>query len=380
MKVMFLMQDTGVIYGQERATIDLVAGLREAGQDPHVLLIGETRLRLARSMVRQALRDRELPHEVIDTDSRFSLSPIRRIRELLQQHRADVLHTQGYKANLHGGLAARWGRITPIVSTVHGWLCRPIRREQFYDWLDRRILRRFQRVVVLSRFYEQALLAAGIRAQRLCRIPSGLNLQDMDPTPPPDTGFTVGILGRLSYEKNHAMFLRAAARVCQDGTPACFLIAGDGPDRPEIERQVRALGLSNNVILPGYLSRSDFFGQVHVVVLTSRIENLPYTILEAMAWGRPVIATRVGGVSDLIDDQQTGLLIEPDDHEGLARAITRLAQDPGLRDRFACHARRKLEREFALSNMVTKHIALYEDLLNKAPQRVGTASSSSSAV
>jgi glycosyltransferase involved in cell wall biosynthesis len=362
MKIVFLMQDTGVIYGLERATLDLLAGLDQSGCSPHVLLIGETRMRLARSSLRRALRDQNISHEILNVNARFSPRLIRDIRTCLAAQGADVLHTLGYKANLHGGFATRWGRFLPIVSTVHGWLYLPDYRERFYAWLDRRILCRFRKVIVLSRFYERTLLAAGVSRDRLALIPSGLDVSGFRVTPPPESGLTVGMLGRLSFEKNHPMFLRAASAACKQGVPACYLVAGDGPDRPGIEDQIRDLGLADSVILAGYLSRDDFFGQAHIVVMTSRIENLPYTVLEAMAWGRPVIATRVGGLPDLIEDGRTGILVEPDDHHGLADAIRRVAQDPDLRTRLAENAREKLAAEFGYDLMIARHVALYNSL------------------
>jgi glycosyltransferase involved in cell wall biosynthesis len=119
--------------------------------------------------------------------------------------------------------------------------------------------------------------------------------------------------------------------------------------------------------LAGFMARDDFFQQAHVVVLCSNMENLPYTILEAMAWSRPVVATRVGGLPDLVDDGATGFLVAPDDAADLAGRLIRLANDGELRNKMGEMGRYKLESEFEVDQMVAKHLDVYQSLAPRKP-------------
>lgn len=361
MRIVLLLQDTGKVYGAERATIDLAAGLRAAGDDAQLLLVQETRLGPDARGLRDAIAARGLPHQSIPVDGRLSRALAEGIRSHVQAFGADVLHTTGYKADLHGGWAAGWGRRFPFVSTVHGWLFRPDAKEQFYGWLNVQALKRAGRVVALSRHYEQLLLERGLRRDRLVRIPSGLDPATCPQGPWPAAGgaYTIGLAGRLSEEKNHALFLRAARRALDAGARIRFLIAGDGPLEEELRGRIAAASLGAAVELAGFLPREAFLSRVDAVALCSRIENLPYSVLEAMAWSRPVLATRVGGLPDLVDHGVTGLLVPSDDEEALADAMARLAADPAAARRLGEAGRAKLAREFAPSAQVASHRALY---------------------
>ena len=361
MRILLLLQDTGKVYGAERATIDLAAGLQAAGDDPLLLLIHETRLGPDARGLRDAIAARGLPHRSVPVDGRFSRALVAGIRAAVREAGADVLHTTGYKADLHGGWAAGWGRRFPFVSTVHGWLFRPDLKEQFYGWLNVQALRRADRVVALSRHYEQLLLDRGVSRERLARIPSGLDPASCPTGPWPAEGapYTIGIAGRLSEEKNHALFLRAARCALDAGARIRFLIAGDGPLEQELRGRIAAAGLGAAVELAGFLPREAFLSRVDAVALCSRIENLPYSILEAMAWSRPVLATRVGGLPDLVDDGVTGLLVPPDEEQALADAMRRLASDPAASRRLGAAGRAKLEREFSPAAQIGAHRALY---------------------
>ena len=191
MRIAFLLQDTGAVYGAERATIDLAVGLKNTGVvRPHIMLIEETRCRLG-SALREALAGREIEFSAIPCGSAFSLPLVLNIRRRLRELNAQVLHAVGYKADVHSFLATKRAVEPKRVATVHGWLFRPDRKERFYSWLDARILGRFDAVIALSSHYRYMLLQEGIPAKQLHLIPSGLG---NDPKPEtrnlkPSTGF-----------------------------------------------------------------------------------------------------------------------------------------------------------------------------------------------
>jgi len=126
---------------------------------------------------------------------------------------------------------------------------------------------------------------------------------------------------------------------------------------------VGTLVLASSVELAGGMQRQDFFRRVDLLALCSRIENLPYVILEAMAWSRPVVATRVGGVADLVQPGENGLLVEDQDINGMATAIGRLLADSVHAQAMGRAGRRLLEQRFTLDRSVEAHRAMYEDMI-----------------
>lgn len=369
MKVAFLLQDTRTLYGAEQATVRLVAGLVAAGVDVRVLLLRETRLGPGASPLAEAL-GRAASTTDIPVQGRFSWSAVAAIREFAARERIDVLHSTGYKADSHAVLAARGGALFPVVSTVHGWLFRWNWKERFFQALNVAALRRCARVIVLSDFYERYLRRRGLGPLQLARIPSGVNADEIVPRAEarrlwetPGEPFTFGLLGRLSEEKNVALLLAAVRRLARDleASPRSWrvLIAGDGPLRDKLRRQIARTGLGDRVELAGWLPSADFFRRVHVLVQCSKVENQPMSVLEAMAWMRPTIATRAGGLPELVQDGETGRLVPLGRVRPLAAAMKECLVAPEKAHAAGLRARERLEREFPFERMVRDHAGLY---------------------
>lgn len=358
MRIAFLLQDTGRIYGAERATLDLARGLGSAGLSCAFWLIEESRLGLPQSDLKAAVQAAGLPCASLPVHSAFSRDLIRMLRGQVQNGHPDVVHTVGPKATVHAAWALK--ELVPLVTTVHGWLFRPDIKERFYEWLELRAFRRFDRVITLSRHYEQ-WLAARLGGTRVVRIPSGFDAEGMAPDTGP-TDMTFGMLGRLSWEKNHELFFRAARRFLDGGGRARFLAAGEGLERARLERLRAGLGLGEVMDMPGYLASSDFFRRVNVLVQCSRMENLPYSMMEAMARERPLIASRVGGMPELVEEGISGFLFEPGDEAALAGYMNKLAGDPEGAVRMGRAGRAKLEREFAPGLGIQNHLKLYREI------------------
>jgi len=368
MNLYFLMQDTGFIYGAERATLDLIRALKpDKSVRTHVLLIKENRLNNAPSNLCKELVVQGVSYDSIPVDGACSLSLIRAVRDRLVSCPDSVLHTVGYKADVHGVWASRAGRLFPVVSTVHGWLFRPDIKEQFYGWLNLQALKRADRIVALSSYYESYLIKRGIPAQRLCRIPSGLRPEEFSPDTNamslPTEPMIVGMMGRFSSEKNHAMLIRAAKRLKESSVPVRFVVAGTGPDWTSVQQLAEQQGVAHMFSWPGYMDTRTFFRDIEIMVMCSRVENLPYTILEGMACGRPVIATRVGGIPDLVQDGETGFLIPPDDDAALADKLAVCVRDRALVAHLGTGGRARLVKEFSMDRCLSLHLDMYASVL-----------------
>jgi len=363
MKTGFLIQDAPRMYGAPRVVLDLVVGLCRGGNvDVEVLLIEELRLGSYESPLLAALEREGIAHRSLPVGSAFSRSLLQDVRCHVQDAGIDIVHTIGPKATVHGYLALR-GSKAPLVSTMHGWLFRPDIKERLHEWLELQALKRFSRVIVLSRHYERLLTSKGIEKDRVVRIPTGFAADPGVPMKGHDV-FTVGMMGRLSSEKNHGMLLEAARILKEQGVTARFLVAGDGSERDAIAARVRSMGLEESVELLGYVSPTDFLKQVDVLALCSVMENLPYCILEAMERACPVVATRVGGLPDLVEDGVSGFLVGLNDAEEMAERIQWLAEDPEERFSMGDQARAKLQRDFNPEKNLQAHEKLYASLFS----------------
>lgn len=362
--VTFFLQDVPALYGAERVTLSLLSALRERGVAVDVLFIGETRLGAGADAFSRAAQQAGLPVRRLTVDRRFSLSLIGELRRHLKQRPGSILHTVGYKAHLHAVLASRG--VAASVTTIHGWLERRELKERCYEWLEVQALRHDEAVICLSRYYEEVLRQRGVRPERLHRIPTGLE-PVAQPTLAqasvwPDGPFTVALVGRLSSEKNHDVFLRAVARLRKSGVDVRGVLAGDGPEKSRVLARIRELGLTEMVQMIGYAPMAEVMPAVHAVCLCSHIENLPLSLMEAMAWQRPIVATRVGGIPDVVEDQITGLLVPDDDEEALANALQQLESNPVWAQKLGRAGRQRVEQEFIMPRCVDRHVELYRRL------------------
>jgi len=170
-------------------------------------------------------------------------------------------------------------------------------------------------------------------------------------------------VGRLSPEKGQIGLLEAFAAIQAQGIKAELVLVGDGPERFRIEKKVNELGLGPGVTLKGRLDEQTTLLEIatsDLLVLPSFIEGLPIVLMEAMALGVPVVATRVAGIPELITDEKEGLLFRPADWRDLAQKITRLLRDGALRQDLSRAARAKVEADFEIGCAVGPLLARFQ--------------------
>ncbi|MDZ7651165.1 MAG: glycosyltransferase [Burkholderiaceae bacterium] len=252
------------------------------------------------------------------------------------------------------------------------------------NWKHRATRRAFrptvQRWIALSSHIENYLRSSvGVPARRLTRICNGVDIERFQPlaggrtaisgSPFDDHSFClVGTVGRLQTVKDQTNLVRALAYAIGKSAGGRarlrLAIVGDGPQRAEVEAVIAATGMEPYVWLAG--ARDDIPSVVRgldIFALPSLAEGISNTILEAMACGLPVVATRVGGNPDLVHDGQTGLLVPPADPRALGEALLALLHEPAARRRLGQTARTVCERSFSLERMVADYAAVYDQLL-----------------
>ena len=291
-----------------------------------------------------------------------------------------IVHTRNIGA-LEVQLAAWLAAVPGRVHGEHGWDLADPDGSNWKHRLTRRAYRPVvQRWIALSSHIENYLLqAVGVRTSRLTRICNGVDTQRFRPvagdrasipgSPFNDTGLClVGTVGRLQTVKDQVNLVRAMAHAIGASAEARarlrLAIIGDGPQRADVEAAIGAAGLREHVWLAG--ARDDVacvLRGLDVFALPSLAEGISNTILESMASGLPIIATRVGGNPDLIDDGATGRLVPPSDPRALGDALLALFADPGAARRLGRAARVECERRFSLDRMVADYAAIYDQLL-----------------
>jgi glycogen synthase len=283
--------------------------------------------------------------------------------------RTDVLHAHafGYFPTWVGAAIRRW-RSIPLVITPHSDPGRGLPFSQLYhETVARATLRHADRVVVQSEVEARFLRGLAVPEHRLVRIPTGISLDDLSPMPRTASGTPVRFLtvGRLDTEqKGLTTLVRAAAALPPSVPIAVQFIGEDWGGLGEIRALAARLGVAERISVRTSVPRSSLleaYREADVFVLPSRFESFPRALLEAMAAALPVVATRVGGVPEMVAEGQNALLVPPDDPAGLAAALRTLAQDERMRDRFGRESRR-LAGAYDWSNILPRYLALFEEL------------------
>lgn len=315
------------------------------------------------------------------------LSPIHdliaavRLARILRDVRPAIVHTHTAKAGAVGRLAALVaGRPRPVVvHTFHGHVLRgyfgPVGSRAFRA-IERALAAISDRLVAVSPEVRDELVGLGIApARKFEVIRLGIDLEprvrfEGDATEvrhrlgiPPGT-FLVGWFGRMTAVKRTDDLLHVLVALRRHGVDAALLLVGDGDDRPRLEQLAHELGVARSCLFLGYQEDvAPFYAISDAVVLTSANEGTPVTIIEALAAGRPVVATAVGGVADVVDDGVTGFLVDPGDTDAMADRLARLASDPELAASLGAEGSRRMTERYAVRRLVDDVDALYRRLL-----------------
>jgi glycosyltransferase involved in cell wall biosynthesis len=295
---------------------------------------------------------------------------ILRLAALFRRERPDVVHTHNTRALVYGGPAARLARVPRLIHTWHGLDLQGTRRENLLFRLAGRLP---DRVVAVSEDAGRQLLRRGISEGRLRTLRNGIDVARFAYAGPRNGGPVVTV-ARLSPEKDIATLVRAADLVRRQQPGFRLEVAGDGPCLPELQALVDALALEGHVHflgqvndVPALLARASLF------VLPSLTEGISLTLLEAAARGLPVVATRVGGNPEVVEDSLTGLLVPPGRPEELAAAILRLLGDPESARAMGRAGRERVEEHFDVRRMVAGYEALYQEGRRQPPRVAGHA-------
>lgn len=354
--------------GAQRYVYDLATAAQASGMNVLVAGGGEGEL-LTR------LKDAQVDTLTIGGLSRDvhitkDVAAFKELYSLFRRAKPEVVHLNSSKAGI-AALAARLARVPHIVFTVHGWAWneeRPYLQKcviALAYWLT---LLLSHTVIMVSneakrqgRFFpfvqrKMTVIHNGVRAPEfLSREEARRKL-----LPSSTRSLWIGTIGELHPIKGHSTLIEAYEHVAPDVPDSELILIGEGQERSALERQIRIEGVSGSTHLLGHIPEASLYLRAFdIFVLPSRSEGLPYVLLEAGAASLPVVATAVGGIPEVITEEETGVLVPYGDRGSLTEALEYVAQDETLRRRLGSALHTKVENEFSVHRMVTQTFALY---------------------
>lgn len=330
------------------------------------------------------VRKNNIPHFPVTFSKRFNRKTVRDLVSILGDNRIDILHTHGGVAGFYGRLAARKCRLPVIIHTLHG-----IHYLHYRNFLLKRtyilLERYFSRFTDALIFVSDADREKGKKfklapEEKIYIVKNGIDLSSRELREEMiseteknrrDLGLQssqpiVGTVARLHRQKGITYLLKATRRIYEVFPEVKILIVGGGPLRSKLERETQRLGLEEVVWFMG--EREDaakFLSIFDVFVLPSLWEGLPYVLIEAAALRRPVVATDIDGVREVIENRRTGILVPPRNPEKLAQAVIRLLQDKAYALKLGQKIDEEVPPKFTLSRMVEQIKSLYLRLYEK---------------
>jgi glycosyltransferase involved in cell wall biosynthesis len=366
----------------------LTAGLRARGYDTTLvagsLARGEDSMAfVADSRDIEIVRIDELGREISPLRD---LRAIRRLARLIRRERPTILHTHTAKAGAVGRIAALVaGEARPpiVVHTFHGHVLRgyfSAPTTLAFRTLERWLARRTTVLVAVSPEVRDDLVKLGVAPEtKFVVVRLGIELGERvsaDGHAGRDATrltlgvssecFVVGWVGRMTAVKRTHDVLRAFRRLLDRGVDARLCLVGDGPEREELERYAHELDIGRRCLFVGYQEDvARFYDAMDVLLLPSANEGTPVSVIEALAAGRPAVATRVGGTSDVVRDGADGFLVEVGDVDSLAERLAELAADPDRRARMGAEGRARVLGRYGVPRLIDDMDRLYRSLLGE---------------
>ncbi|MBI5961164.1 MAG: glycosyltransferase [Chloroflexi bacterium] len=302
-----------------------------------------------------------------------------RLVNLIRTYRPDVIHTHLFKSDLVGQIGAALTRVPARISTLHNtsqW-----RKNPLFSGIMRGVMLPCDRIIAVTQYVrDYAHQWSHYPLSRMIVIENGVDTIRFDPdhTTPldrqavwglaPDSP-VIGVIGRLHPAKGHDILLRAAVEIVREVPTAQLIIIGDGELRAALESLSIELSLQDHVVFTGFMrDMPGVMAALDVVVFSSRWEGLPVTLLEAMSMGRPVVATSVGGIPDVLTHETNGLLVLPDNPAALAQEVLRILRDVTLAGRLGKSAQETICERYSADVMVQRIMKLYREILEAKKQ------------
>lgn len=338
---------------------------------------------------------------VVVPEMKREISPLndgyayQKIKKLIEKFRPDIVHTHAAKSGVIGRLAADACKVPVILHTFHGHVFHSYFskfKTNTFIQIERYLARRSTGIIAISdtQKHELANVYHICEEEKIKKIPLGLDLDKFQVNQDSkrvqfrkefklnEDDIAIGIIGRVVPVKNHSLFVAAAKKVLdKTDKPVKFVIIGDGDMRPQMEEDFATAGIDYTyfpeeprpatALCTSWQTDMDYvLSGLDIVALTSHNEGTPVSLIEAQAASRPVVSTNVGGVQDVVTDNQTGFITEPDDAEAFAEALLKLINEPEKRDYFGQLGKTFAQTHYSYQRLVRDMSDYYYEQLDKA--------------
>jgi glycosyltransferase involved in cell wall biosynthesis len=376
MKAIHLLKAVGIA-GAETHLLALLPALRAFGAESTLVLLEDPRR--PQHVLRKRFEAEGIP--VFSLPIRWHLDPAlpSRLNDLLRREPFDILHAHLPHGEVYGEFAMRAFPARPLVVSRHN-------DDRFRRWLPLRpvfapSLRHANRIIAISQAVRRFLIAVEkADAGKIDVVPYGIDADACERSAHSGSFRRaigakaepiVGFVGRLTRQKGVDVLLRAFAQVETRHPDARLVLAGDGPDRPALEKLARSLGLRRAMFLGWRSDIADIMADVSLLAVPSRWEGFGLVALEAMALGKPVVAARVSALPEIVVQGETGLLVSPGGEDELAEALLSLLLDPARAGQMGRAGKARVRSEFPVERMARRTAEIYSSLSMGTPQRFG---------
>jgi glycosyltransferase involved in cell wall biosynthesis len=328
----------------------------------------------------QAIENRPVQFFPTDFSKRFSSSLVPRLSKIIKKNGIQIVHGQGARAEFYARLASRLSGKSKYVSTVampvEGFDVNPLKKK-IYSLFDRFSERFVDRFLVVSDVLRTKMIGEhGILVEKVVRIYNGIEVNHYLPRGENGSrakirnefnidadALLIGSVGRLVWQKGFEHLIQAMPTVLSEFPQTKVLIVGEGPLRDDLEALPQKLKIEKHIIFANFRKDvKEILSAIDILVVPSLLEGFPMITLEGMAMAKPIIATRIDGITEQIIDGESGILIPPRDPDALAEAIIGLGRNKNSAQTLGLEARRRVEEQFTVEKMVSETEKVYQSL------------------
>ena len=325
------------------------------------------------------LQEKDIDNVLFEQKNRFDLSVVDKIAKMINDEDFDVFHVHGARANFVAEIVMNKIKI-PTVTTVHSdYLLdfdEPVKKIVFTN-LNKRALKKIRYHIAVSDNFKDMLIERGFKPNSIYTVYNGMDFSCVPEKITPKEeyaqkhGFTynentkyIGIAARFDVVKGVDVFIKAAGKVLKEHDNVEFLIAGDGAEKEKLLKLAQSTGFSEKIRFLGY--ENDiyaFWNIIDINCLTSLCESFPYSMLEGAALGKPMVASRVGGIPSLVVDEETGYLFESGDYEELSKKLSLLVENPDAISNMGKNIKERATSLFSNETFAETHMSIYESII-----------------